>query len=99
MDRRNDAMTSSSGSMPPRYEAVVRRGDRETGPVRLPLDEPEQFINDFNKVYHDHKMSVVATPIATPLPDDVRVDDVRVDDATRTALNGLETQPENPKST
>jgi len=94
MDRRNDAMTSSSGSMPPRYEAVVRRADRETGPIRLPLDEPEQFINDFNKVYHDHKMSVVATPIATPLPDDVRVDD-----ATRTAFNGLETQPENPKST
>ncbi len=59
-------MTSSRGSMPPPYEAVVRRGDLETGPIRLPLDEPEQFINDFNQIYHDHKMSVVATPIPPP---------------------------------
>lgn len=54
-------MTSSPGSMPPPYEAVVRRGGKEIGPIRLPLDEPEQFIKDFNQIYHDHKLSVVAT--------------------------------------
>ena len=59
-------MTSSPGSMPAPYDAVVRRGDQETGPIRLPLDEPEQFIKKFNDVYHDHKMSVVATPMTTP---------------------------------
>ena len=54
-------MTSSSGSMPPPFEAVIRRGGEEIGPIRLPLDEPEQFIKDFNLIYRDHKMSVVAT--------------------------------------
>ncbi len=54
-------MTSSSSSMPPPYEAIVRRGGEEIGPIRLPLDDREQFIKDFNQIYHDHKMSVVAT--------------------------------------
>lgn len=47
--------------MPPPYEAVVRRGGEEIGPIRLPLVEPEQFIKDFNQIYHDHEMSIVAT--------------------------------------
>jgi len=92
-------MTSSSGSMPPRYEAVVRRGDRETGPIRLPLDEPEQFINEFNKLYHDHKMSVVATPIATPSPGPPDLMNSESTTQLRTALNGLGKLPENRNST
>jgi hypothetical protein len=50
--------------MPPPYEAVVRRDDQDIGPIRLPQNEPERFIEEFNRLYRDKKMVVASVPHA-----------------------------------
>ncbi len=32
-------------------DAVLHRDDRATGPMRLPVEEPSQFIDEFNRRY------------------------------------------------
>jgi hypothetical protein len=53
-------MTSSPGSMPPAYEAVLRRNDQVTGPIRLPEKEVEHFLEQFHRTYRSLGISIVS---------------------------------------
>ena len=51
-------MTSSPGMMPPTYNAVVQRNDQGIGPIRLPIEQQRQFIDEFNERYRGLGISV-----------------------------------------
>ncbi len=55
-------MTSSPGELPPPYEAIVCREDRVLGPVRLPPEDPDQFVVEFNRIYQRAGMRMEAIP-------------------------------------
>ena len=63
-------MTSSPGSMPPQYEAIIQCDQQGRGPVRLPLQDADLFIAEFNRKYGDHGMSVIAINQPMPLAND-----------------------------
>lgn len=52
----------SSPSQPQAAEGVVRRGGEVTGPVRLPAEDRQRFIDTFNHLYRTTGLSVAATP-------------------------------------
>ena len=54
-------MTSSPGSMPPPYEAVICCDHEGRGPVRLPIVDAANFVAEFNRVYGDHGLTIVST--------------------------------------
>lgn len=62
-------MTSSPGSMPPAYEAILQRNGRVTGPIRLPEKEVEHFLEQFHRTYRSLGISIVSCRPASSTPD------------------------------
>jgi len=54
-------MTSSSGSMPPPYEAVIRKDNKNLGPIRLPLKDAGQFLEQFHRIYAGLGISIASS--------------------------------------
>jgi hypothetical protein len=53
--------TMSSPSIPAICDAVVRRGSEVTGPIRLPREDSQSFIEAFNRLYSAAGLSIAAT--------------------------------------
>lgn len=67
---------SSSPTSVPTYHAVIHRDGRTTGPVRLPAEQWQAFIGDFNRRYASQGLTISllqppppADPAADPAVD------------------------------
>jgi len=70
-------MTSSSGSMPPPYSAVLRKGEEEVGPIRLPEENVARFVEHFDLIYRRVGMTISPTMIVRADPTIVSQQDNR----------------------
>ncbi len=55
MTKTSSSSSNRSGGV---CDAVVAKDDRITGPVRLPLAESNNFVDEFNRIYGEVGMSL-----------------------------------------